>query len=227
MKILIVEDENIIAQDLNQYISTLGYKGVGLATNGDSALKLAQDNKPDIVLMDICIKGEKDGIETASDILKHDPSVKIIFLTAHTDSYHIDRAVKIDPVAYLAKPYNPKELEASLKIAKYQMIHQNISEDFSSNLLRIDEEFSYDEENDMLYQSEVLVHLTRKEREILSLLIQNRNKVVDIYTIENTIWPDKDANANTVRTLMRRLRPKLKHHFIKTLPSQGYVFICA
>jgi len=67
--------------------------------------------------------------------------------------------------------------------------------------------------------------LTKKETNLLELFIENKNNIVDFYTIENTIWPEKDTNTNTIRTLVKRLRQKLKHKFITTVSSQGYRFI--
>ncbi|MBD3792371.1 MAG: response regulator [Campylobacterales bacterium] len=223
MKILIVEDENISAMELEHYITSLGYHSAGIASNAKSAQDLVKKEKPDLVLMDICIKGENDGIETASMITESNPLIKIIFLTAYTDNYNIDRAVKIDPVAYLSKPYNRQELIASIKIAQYKINNKHvIYSPVDITLLKLDEEFSYDEEHNTLYYFDTIVNLTKKETDLLSLFIHHKNKIVDHYTIENTLWPTKEANSNTIRTLVRRLRPKLKYRFIKTIPSQGY-----
>lgn len=67
-----------------------------------------------------------------------------------------------------------------------------------------------------------MINLTKKESDFLELLIKNRNNVVDFHTIENTLWPDKESNSNTIRTLTKRLPQKLKHKFIETVPSRGY-----
>ena len=83
-KVLIVEDENIVAMDLSRRLSRLGYQVIGMASNGKRALELVESRHPDIILMDIHIKGNKDGIEVADDIneLYHIP---VIFLTAYSE----------------------------------------------------------------------------------------------------------------------------------------------
>lgn len=223
MKILIVEDENIIALELESYIVSLGHESIGTASSAQGAFGIIEKTKPDLVLMDICIKGEIDGIQTASQIAQYDPSVKFIFLTAHTNSYNIDRAIVIDPISYLAKPYNLKELEASIKIAQYKIDRNVPTLRAVNSLLQLDHEFSYDQDTHTLYYLSTVVNLTKKESDLLALLMQYRQKIVDHYTIENNLWPDKEANSNTLRTLVKRLRPKLKYRFIRTFSGQGYM----
>ena len=89
----------------------------------------------------------------------------------------------------------------------------------------LDHEFSYDPDNHTLYCCNELISLTKKENELLELFLNNKNNIVDFYTIENTIWPDKETNTNTIRTLVKRLRQKLKHKFIESVPSRGYTFM--
>lgn len=222
INILIVEDESIVAMEIESYIKKLGYTVVDTCSNANDALTVISEEKIDIILMDICIKGELDGVETAVLIKKNHPDIEIIFLTAHLDDYNVDRAIEINPTAYLSKPFNREELRVFLKIA-LRKIHKNgkFSEDHKHHII-FDEEFSYDLSNHMLYCCHEIIHLTKKESDLLKLLIKNKNNLVDLYAIENTIWPDKSTNANTIRTLVKRLRQKLKHRFIETVSSRGY-----
>jgi DNA-binding response OmpR family regulator len=70
-----------------------------------------------------------------------------------------------------------------------------------------------------------MINLTKKESILLELFIAHKNNLLDFYTIENSIWPDKETNTNTLRTLVKRLRQKLKHKFIETVSSRGYTFM--
>ena len=70
-----------------------------------------------------------------------------------------------------------------------------------------------------------MIQLTKKENELLQLFIENKNSNVDFYTIEHRIWPDRYTTPNTIRTLVKRLRQKLRHKFIETIPSRGYKLI--
>jgi len=222
--LLIVEDESIVGMEIKNYVKKLGYNVLGVCTNADDALALVGEKRVDIVIMDICIKGELDGIEASVLIKESYPGTEIIFLTAHLDEYNVDRAIEVDPVAYLAKPFRRDELRIFLKIAIQKISNKDISIDDSAECIMLDSEFSYALEKRTLFCYHKIIHLTKKESELLDIFVQNRNCVVDLYTIENLLWPDKIANKNTIRTLIARLRQKLKHKFIETVPSQGYRF---
>lgn len=225
INILIVEDESIVALELASYIKKLGYTIVGTCSNSKDALKLISEHPIDIVLMDICIKGKLDGIDTAIYIKRDHPQTEIIFLTAHLDDYNVNRAIEINPTAYLSKPFNREELRIFLKIA-LRKIHKNTEHSYSfEHHIILDYEFSYDPLTGTLYCCHEMINLTKKESELLELLINNKNNIVDFYTIENTIWPDKEVNTNTIRTLVKRLRQKLKHKFIETISSRGYTLL--
>ena len=225
INILIVEDESIVAMEIESYITKLGYTVVDICSNANDAFHSIETHQVDIILMDICIKGTLDGIETAEIVKKQYPKIEIIFLTAHLDDYNVDRAIEIDPTAYLSKPFNREELRVFLKIAIRKIEHTDIQEHVNSNHIVLDDEFSYDISTATLYCCYEIIHLTKKESDLLELFIKNKNNIVDFYTIENALWPDKESNTSTIRTLVKRLRQKLKHKFITTISSQGYRFI--
>jgi DNA-binding response OmpR family regulator len=218
-KILIVEDESLIALDLSQTVETLGYACVGTASNFDDGLQLTFKMKPDLILMDICIKGKKDGIELAREI-KSKFDIPIIYLTALNSEDDIQRAILTNPSAYLIKPFDTKPLQVAIKIA---LNHINRNNWLIGDKV-LDDEFSYDSKTKQLILNGEFISLTRKENNLLVLLLENENSIVDMYNIENYIWPDKDANVNTLRALVSRLRVKLKYKFIETIPSVGYRF---
>ncbi len=116
LKILIVEDESIVAMDLSMRLQHEGYEIIGVADNSDEAVELFKADTPDLVLMDINIKGSKDGIETAI-LLKKIIEVPLIFLTAFSQNEYIDRAKEVNPAAYLIKPFNAEGLMAAIQIA--------------------------------------------------------------------------------------------------------------
>lgn len=223
ISILIVEDESIVAMEIKHHIETLQYNVVEVCSNGNDALAMFAQHRVDILLMDICIKGESDGIETAARIKELYPQTMIIFLTAHMDEYNIDRAIALNPMAYLSKPFRREELNAFLKIASHKIATEHTSQARSPNCTILDEEFCYDKDRHVLLFYSQSIHLTKKENDLLCILMENKNSVVDFYTIANFIWPDKNIRSNTVRTLIKRLRQKLKHKFIETVSSRGYM----
>lgn len=219
-KVLIVEDESIVAMEIASYIGTLGYEVAGIASNAADAYRLAIDNVPDVILMDVRLKGKEDGI-SAAERIREKHTVEIVYITAFNDDSSIERAIATDPSAYLTKPFNRKELSAALKIAlKRSFVSADQRE--NTGMIRIDREFSYDPANKQLLCCDEFVHLTRKEQELFALLLKANRQLVDIYTVENHLWPDKGANENTRRGLVARLRAKLKHQFVETVPGQGY-----
>src|SRR4026208_2485864 len=98
--ILIVEDEPIIAEDLKANLHKLGYKTSAIVHTGERAMKSARETPPDIVLMDITLTGELDGIETAHRIM-NDMQVPVVFLTAHSELQTLRRAMKTEPYGYI------------------------------------------------------------------------------------------------------------------------------
>ncbi len=94
--ILIVEDERIVAKDLQQTLGDMGYDAYAIASSSDEAIARASEKCPDVVLMDIHIKGQRDGIQTA-EILKQKFGVAVVYLTAHADDATIERAKYTEP----------------------------------------------------------------------------------------------------------------------------------
>lgn len=219
-KVLVVEDESIVAMEIASYIAALGYEVIGTASNAEDAYKAALEGEPDVILMDVKLKGAEDGI-TAATKIKAEKDTAIVYITAFNDEVSMDRAVATNPAAYLTKPFNRKELAASLKIAFKNSQRSNNEEE-----IRIDHEFSYDPKNRQLLRGGEFVHLTRKELELLMLLLEAKGQMVGIYTVENRIWPEKAPNENTRRGLVARLRSRLDQQFIETIPGQGYRLTC-
>lgn len=115
-RVMIVEDEAIVALHLRQELTKLGHTVAGMATTGEQALKLIEEVFPDIVLMDIHIQGEIDGIETAKRIPRY-LHIPVVFLTAYSEDTTLKRAADTYPYGYLIKPFLDRELHATIKMA--------------------------------------------------------------------------------------------------------------
>jgi CheY-like chemotaxis protein len=114
-KILIVEDEKITAMDLKFKLEDLGYEVCGMAVNGNDAINLALEKKPNLVLMDITLKGEMNGINAAKSILNE--NIPLIFLTSHTDENTFKEANLVPSYGFLNKPFDMMKLERTIKLA--------------------------------------------------------------------------------------------------------------
>jgi CheY-like chemotaxis protein len=117
--ILIVEDEIIIGRELESRLQALGYRVPGIATSGLEAIRLAEQSRPDLVLMDIVLPGETDGIDTAQ-LMRQRWSIPIVYLTAYTDKATLLRAKVTKPYGYIVKPYSEAELQANVEMALYK-----------------------------------------------------------------------------------------------------------
>ncbi len=118
-KILIVEDEGIVALNIGKQIEKFGLVVAGVATSGEDAITMATDIRPDLVLMDIALNGVLDGVDAATKIraLFHIP---VIFLTAHSDESTLQRAKIAEPFGYLVKPFRERDLHISIEFALYK-----------------------------------------------------------------------------------------------------------
>lgn len=114
-KILIVEDEMIIAANISLQLSTLGYEVTGILSRGEEALLHIEQQQPDILLLDINLKGNIDGIETAQ-IMQKTFNIPIIYLTANADEVNFNRAKSTHPYAFISKPFKKLDLERAIEL---------------------------------------------------------------------------------------------------------------
>ncbi len=118
-QILVVEDEIIIAEGLQRKLRTMGYDVPVIVSSGEETIKIIKENNPDLVLMDIVIHGEMDGIETAEKI--HSLfDIPVVYLTAYADEKTLERARITEPFGYLIKPFKERELQITIEIALYK-----------------------------------------------------------------------------------------------------------
>ena len=114
--ILIVEDESIVALDLKHQLLELGYTVTDMAPSGEEAIQSVERRPPDLILMDVRLQGDIDGI-TSAERIRSTHDIPMIFLTSHSDDETVRRAAKTGPYGYLTKPYQPRELRAGIEVA--------------------------------------------------------------------------------------------------------------
>jgi len=118
-KILVVEDENIVALEIKKRLQKLGYIVPGVASTGEDAIIKAEGILPDLVLMDIMLKGEIDGIQAAGEIRSRF-NIPVIYLTAYSDEETLERAKLTEPYGYILKPFEEDDLRTAIEIALYR-----------------------------------------------------------------------------------------------------------
>lgn len=132
IKILIVEDEMIIGANISLQLNSLGYEVIGIIPRGEEALLHLKENQPDIVLMDINLKGKIDGIETAL-LMQQEYDIPIIYLTANADKVNFDRAKATHPYAFISKPFKKLDLQRAVELTVTRILNEK-SEDKDSSL---------------------------------------------------------------------------------------------
>lgn len=126
IKILVVEDEMIIAAKISMQLTSLGYEVTAILPRGEEAIQHVQENKPDMILLDINLKGKLDGIETALQ-LQQQGHIPIIYLTANSDEATFNRAKSTKPYAFIAKPFKQLDLQRAIELTISRMAENDNS----------------------------------------------------------------------------------------------------
>ena len=118
-QIMVVEDERIVAKDIEMSLHKLGYHVCSLASSGEEAIRKAEENRPDLVLMDIVLQGEMSGIEAAGQI-RSQFDIPVIYLTAYADKETLNLAKTTEPFGYMLKPFEEKKIHTAIEMALYK-----------------------------------------------------------------------------------------------------------
>lgn len=220
IKILIVEDEPIVALDIKNTILKFGHIVTGIKTNHDDALASIEADEPDIIFMDIHLQNSQDGIEIVKEI-KKSKNIPIIYLTAFSDDKTMMRAIATNPISYVIKPFKREELKSSIMLSIYKMKDIDIIPvDIKYTPIGFD--YYYDLKNDNLFYKMQPIQISINEKKFLRLLIMANGQIVPLSTIEEYIWQGSSISDSTFRTLVYRLRSKLEFKLIENIPSFGY-----
>jgi DNA-binding LytR/AlgR family response regulator len=148
IRILIVEDEMLIAANIAMQLENYGYEIVGIIPRGEEALKVVANEQPDLVLMDINLKGEIDGIQTALAMQKTG-KIPVIYLTANTDDAHFNRAKATNPYAFISKPFKKLDLQHAVDLAVERILRENNEPKTEQNKLVLDDRI-FVKQNDLM-----------------------------------------------------------------------------
>lgn len=201
LKILIVEDEAIIGEDMRMMLEDLGYSVTGVALDFDEAIEHLEATKPDIVLSDIALGGVKDGIDLAQEI-KEKYQIPFIFVTSHSDRTTLERAKQHQPNGYLVKPFDSNDLFTSIEVAFANYVGQNVDNEEAEEQQELDSSSGF-LLNDCIYVKEG--HLFVK------------------VPLKDLLWIKSEGNYLELHTLERRfvVRSSLKE-FMEKLPDPQF-----
>ncbi len=194
--VLVVEDESIVSKDIQHSLKKLGYNVVGSADTGEKAIDLAVDLEPDVVLMDIMLKGDINGIEAAQNI-KRKVSIPVIYLTAYADEGTLSRAKVTEPYGYIIKPFKEIDIHTSIEMAIYKH----------------NKEKEIRNERDLLYN----IVEGREDKDIVFVKSNSRLvkvKTEDIYFVEalkDYVVINTFTARYTIHSTMKDIERKLPH----------------
>jgi len=218
LRVLFVEDEQKLSQLLKNAIGDNFFK-FSLAHDGEEGLDLFKKIRPDIVITDINMP-KMSGLEMARAIKEIDSSVPIIILSAFSETQKLLDAIDVGVVKYLIKPFDPDELlEYIISLEKY----------FGEREIELRDEYIYNKTKKSLYKKSRYVHLSKKEKQFLELLIayyEDEIYVVSDSIIKEALWED-EASDDRLRTFIRRFRAKTSKELIKNVKSEGYQIVIA
>lgn len=214
ISILVVEDEGIVAQDLLETIARLGYRVAGVASEGVQAVCMAEELRPGLIIMDVGLRGEIDGIQ-AAQMIQERGHVPVIFLTGHRDVETLERAVRTGPLGYLVKPFQEVELRCSIEVA----IHKHRAEiatreredalrrnaDLLTSLSLVDELTQLRNRRGFFELAEQALKVARRERHVLGLFFVDLNGLKQINDTLGHLIGDQ-ALRETADVLRRTFR---------------------
>ena len=214
-RILIVEDERVPAEFLKRFIQKHGYEVIGICDTAEAAIKIALETRPDIILMDILLKGSLTGAEAALRIADR-IETRIIFLTAHSDPEMIEYAREAGAINYLVKPYRDDQILAALQLALGAEIPPA-----RRNLLYLKNGCKYHQEQQRLFCHGQEVHLSGKLFQLFALLCEEPIRTVSLEEITQHIYGEP-KDTSTIRTLMHRLKKAVGDGVIGNVSGVGY-----
>ncbi|RXJ79830.1 DNA-binding response regulator [Aliarcobacter skirrowii] len=215
LKVLIVEDEIDLANLIKSSIKELFFKVV-IAKDGLEAIKKFDSFKPDIIISDIMMPN-LNGLEMSKKIKEKNSETPIVILSAHSHKEMLMEAIDLGISKYFIKPFDIEEFIEYLKELS-KKINKNKS-------IKLKDNFVFDFNNLSLYQNDILVNLTKRERQFLALLIENKNSYVTTFDIKKTLWENEIVSDERLRTFIKRLRAKTSKELIENVSSCGYMVL--
>ena len=241
-KVLIIEDDDVTALNLKMSLQKQGYEVIAMADNSVNSLNKIKVYDPDVVLIDISLEGNDDGIDIARFIRDKMPR-PFIFLTAHSESEILDKAKQTEPYGYIVKPFDPINLHTTIQMALHRFQEEQKRNNDTNELkntqahlekllyakklsdqpiIEFGEGYRHDIALKETFYNGEKIKLTKKENAFIALMVAQLGSVVDFTQAIDYVWAQEGATDNSVRTLVWRLRSKLPTDVIKNASGMGY-----
>jgi len=226
-RVLLVEDEDVARKTLAFYLNTI-FDEVIVAKDGEEGISLynqsAQENQRfDLVLTDLKMPNV-DGMDMINEILKVNADQRFIIVSAHKNEDDLLKLINLRVLGYFVKPLNIDNMMEMLQKAKKEVLEDKVTIEVDSNLITLNKTYTYNISNDKLYNEETIVKLSKKESDILNVLIRSLGEVVSVEKFKEDVWDDINTNDSAFRTVMKRLKDKIKDDdFVISHKGYGYI----
>ena len=225
-RVLLVEDEADAREILSFYLNTI-FEDVVVAIDGQEALEIYQDDlsrdkKFDLVLTDIKMP-RLNGMDMIEKMLDLVDNQKFIIVSAYKDEEKLLKSINFRVLGYFLKPINVDNMMEILKKAKVEVLKEK-EQNRKNKFIKINSHYEYSIKEKLLYCDSSLVKLSKKEVQLLDILMQNIGKIVTIEECKLALWEDVNKSDTTFRTVMKRLKDKIAlSDFVLSLKGQGYI----
>lgn len=198
--VLVVEDESIVAKDIKLNLEKLGYKVVGTVATGEKAIEQAIELKPNIILMDIMLKGKMNGIE-ATGFIKENLNIPVIYLTANADDNTVDKAKYTEPHGYIIKPFTQTDLHTAIEMALHK----------------------FEKETDLKKERDLLYKIVESKDSKNSFFVKSKSKLIKLNTSE-ILFVEALKDYVVINTVLTRytIHSTMKE-IEKKLPSDQFI----
>lgn len=228
-KVLLVEDEELARKTLAFYLNTI-FDEVVVACDGADALEIIKksfDKKEnfDLLITDLNMPNV-NGMQMIDEILKLIPNQRFIIVSAHKNEEDLLKLINLRVSGYFVKPLNIDNMMEMLQKAKQEVLldKQPKIQEKTNKLLKLNNSYTFDLETNKLYNKGIIVKLSKKESEVLEILIENLGVLISVDKFKKLIWNDITINDSSFRTVMKRLKDKIKDDdFIISHKGYGYI----
>ncbi|KAB7886684.1 response regulator transcription factor [Poseidonibacter ostreae] len=226
-RVLLVEDEDVARKTLAFYLNTI-FDEVVLACDGEEGFSILKENIEndktfDLVLTDLKMPNV-DGMGMIDLIREVIPNQRFIIVSAHKNEEDLLKLINLRVLGYFLKPLNIDNMMEMLKKAKEEVLEDKKEANINTNLVTLNKTYTYDLSNDKLYNHESIVKLSKKELDILQVLIKSIGEVISVEKFKEAVWNDIETNDSAFRTVMKRLKDKvIDDDFIVSHKGYGYI----
>jgi DNA-binding response OmpR family regulator len=227
-RVLLVEDEDLARKTLSFYLNTI-FDEVILAKDGAEGLLAIKENFEkndnfDLVLTDLNMPNV-NGMQMIDEILKLIPNQRFIIVSAHKNEEDLLKLINLRVCGYFVKPLNIDNMMEMLKKAKDEvLLDKEPKKVKNKSLIHLNNSYTFDLTANKLYYKNIIVKLSKKESEILDVLIKNLGELISVDKFKELVWNDININDSSFRTVMKRLKDKIKDDdFILSHKGYGYI----